>query len=123
MLGMKRRIYGVPSYGNPRQRSHGIVTRARFLTSRGPICPISQHNLILNNLMRPQSFAFVLNPFHYQGDLPIEVISGAYLDRATSEQLDLIKELRDRSGRAGRSLAFDREPIPEDVRKSPEWDR
>jgi hypothetical protein len=73
--------------------------------------------------MLSQSFAFVLNPFHYEGALPIELLPGAYLDRATQSQLKLINEIREQSGRAGRSLGFEREPIPEHVRKSPQWDR
>lgn len=70
-----------------------------------------------------QSFVFLLNPLHYDGALPIELLPGAHLDRATPKQVTLINELRERCGRAGRSFAFDREPIPAHIRNSPQWDR
>lgn len=68
-------------------------------------------------------FVFVLNPFHYTGKLPLELFPGARLELANQIQTKLIKELRDSCGRAGKSMAFDREPIPKDVRDSPQWDR
>lgn len=69
------------------------------------------------------SFAFVLNPFHYSGNLPIELMPGCRLGKANSEQVTMIEDLRDKLGRAGRSMAFDREPIPKELRESPHWDR
>ena len=68
------------------------------------------------------SFAFVLNPFHYTGNLPIELMPGSWLGKANSEQVTMIKDLRDKLGRAGKSMAFDREPIPKEIRESPHWD-
>lgn len=69
------------------------------------------------------SFAFVLNPFHYGGNLPIELMPGCHLGKANSEQLTMIKGVQEKLGRVGRSMAFDREPIPKGLRESPHWDR
>jgi hypothetical protein len=71
----------------------------------------------------PNAFAFVLNPFHYTGDLPIELISGARLARADPPEIKIIEELRDKLGRAGESIAFRHEPIPRELRNSPTWNR
>ncbi len=68
------------------------------------------------------SFAFVLNPFHYTGNLPIEVMPGSRLGKANSQQVTMIQELREKLGRAGKSMAFDREPIPKELRESSQWD-
>src|SRR5207302_4642597 len=69
------------------------------------------------------AFAFVLNPFHYTGLVPIELIPGAELDRANTSQVKIIENIRDRLGRAGKSMAFLHEPILDEVRESAEWNR
>jgi hypothetical protein len=69
------------------------------------------------------AWAFVLNPFHYDGPLPIELIPGARLARATPSQIKTIEALREKIGRAGESMAFRHEPILQEIRESADWDR
>jgi hypothetical protein len=69
-------------------------------------------------------FAFVLNPFFYSGTLPVEVTPGLVLDKAAAEELEAITALI--SGLGGMTkwgLLFRHEPIPREIRESPEWDR
>ena len=78
---------------------------------------------IVENTMHTNSFAFVLNPFHYTGAVPIELMPDMFLDRADDLQRKTIEELRDQQGHAGTTLAFRHEPIPIEIRNSPDWDR
>ena len=71
----------------------------------------------------PNAFAFVLNPFHYNGELPMQLFPRAQLDHANPSQLKIIEEIRDKLGHAGRSMAFQHEPILEETRASAEWNR
>ena len=50
--------------------------------------------------MMTDSFAFVLNFYDYAGDLPLEVMPGVYLDRASSTQAQGIVNLLNQHGKS-----------------------
>ena len=61
--------------------------------------------------MATDTFAFVLNPFHYAGDLPIELSPGVYLHHATNAQKEIIERFREELGLIGKSMILSFEPI------------
>src|SRR5216684_3016149 len=72
----------------------------------------------------PQDFGFVLNPFSFTGELPLELTAGVFLDKAVPSERDTIRELiKEMGGLANWGMLFDFEAIPRELQSSPEWDR
>src|SRR2546428_1984584 len=72
----------------------------------------------------PEGFAFVLNPFCFAGSLPLELAPEVVLDKATPPERERIQTLvKELGGLAKWGMLFDHEPIPREIRDSPECNR
>ena len=68
-------------------------------------------------------FAFLLNPFFHSSTVPVEVAPGVVLDKAAPEERKAITALiSDLGGMTKWGMLFSFEPIPREIRESPEWD-
>jgi hypothetical protein len=72
----------------------------------------------------PLEFGFLLNPFSFGGDLPLQCAEGVGIDKATPSERDTIRGLLKALGESIRfGRLFDFEPVPREIRDSSTWDR
>lgn len=79
---------------------------------------------MLRSIAFPQDFGFLLNSFSFGGNVPLEITSGVFLDKATPPERGTIQALlKDLGGLADFGMLFKVEPVPLEVQNSSAWDR